>query len=178
MPPAPSSPDPHVLVLFGARGDLARRKLLPGLAMAAGRRTVTIALREPERPIFAGDGDAARRPNEVVFELTDDPQIAVDLRVKVPGPTSEITRAPLTLDVERALKGEQGLEAYERLLHDVMLGDHLLFTRADEVDRLWACAAPILEHPPAPVPYAQGSWGPAAAAALAGPEGWRLPDDR
>jgi glucose-6-phosphate 1-dehydrogenase len=24
-------PDPHVLVLFGARGDLARRKLLPGL---------------------------------------------------------------------------------------------------------------------------------------------------
>ena len=24
--------DPHVLVLFGARGDLAKRKLLPGLA--------------------------------------------------------------------------------------------------------------------------------------------------
>ena len=24
-------PDPHVIVLFGARGDLARRKLLPGL---------------------------------------------------------------------------------------------------------------------------------------------------
>ena len=24
-------PDPHVIVLFGATGDLARRKLLPGL---------------------------------------------------------------------------------------------------------------------------------------------------
>jgi glucose-6-phosphate 1-dehydrogenase len=27
----PTHPDPHVIVLFGATGDLARRKLLPGL---------------------------------------------------------------------------------------------------------------------------------------------------
>ena len=29
--PSPLTPEDHVIVLFGATGDLARRKLLPGL---------------------------------------------------------------------------------------------------------------------------------------------------
>jgi glucose-6-phosphate 1-dehydrogenase len=149
--------------------------LRTGKAMAETRRVVTITLRDPERAIFAGDS-AARRADDIVVELTDDPQIAVHLRVKVPGPTSQITRAPLTLDVERALH-RQGLEAYERLLHDVMLGDQALFARSDEVERLWTCAAAILADPPAPLPYPKGGWGPDAAAELAAPTGWRLPDD-
>ena len=149
--------------------------LRTGKALAADRRTVTIALREPEHallPPAGGDGD---RPNAIVLELADDPQIGIDVRVKVPGPTLEVTRATLALDVDRAL-AQDGLEAYERLLHDVMLGDHLLFARADEVQRLWECAEPLLADPPEPLPYAQGSWGPEAAAALAAPGGWRLPD--
>lgn len=31
VPPVPTVPDDHVIVLFGATGDLARRKLLPGM---------------------------------------------------------------------------------------------------------------------------------------------------
>ncbi|MFN8109285.1 MAG: hypothetical protein U0Y82_05485 [Thermoleophilia bacterium] len=57
-----------------------------------------------------------------------------------------------------------------------MAGDHLLFTRADEVEALWARAAPLLQNPPDPLPYPRGSWGPGAAEALAAPSGWRLPD--
>ncbi len=150
--------------------------LRTGKAMAEDRRTVTIALRPPEHDLLEAAAKGADRPNEIVLELSDDPQLRVDVRVKVPGPTLEVTRAPLTLDVDRAL-GENGLEAYERLLHDVMLGDHLLFTRADEVERLWACAEPLLADPPEPLPYEKGSWGPGAAAKLAAPAGWRLPDD-
>ena len=119
--------------------------------------------------------DGEHRPNEIVFELTDDPQLAVDVRVKEPGPREAVKHAALTLDVERALN-EHGLEAYERLLHDVMIGDHLLFTRADEVERLWECAAPLLASPPAPLSYKKGSWGPGAALRLADPVGWRLPE--
>jgi glucose-6-phosphate 1-dehydrogenase len=145
--------------------------LRTGKALAAGRRVITITFREPEVDIFAGDS----RPNELVFELLDDPKIAVEVRVKEPGPTSAVRRTALTLDVERALN-EHGLEAYERLLHDVLIGDHLLFTRGDEVERLWECAAPLLEHPPEPLPYAQESWGPEAALKLAEPFGWRLPE--
>jgi glucose-6-phosphate 1-dehydrogenase len=149
--------------------------LRTGKAMAEGRRTVVIVLREPETEIYESAEGEDRRPNELVFEMSDDPQISVDLRIKVPGPTSLVARAPLTLDVERALP-ERGLEAYERLLHDVMLGDQLLFTRADEVERLWECTAPLLAHPPDPLPYAKGSWGPASAVELAAPVGWRLGD--
>jgi glucose-6-phosphate 1-dehydrogenase len=149
--------------------------LRTGKAMAEGRSVVTLTLRDSGPAIFDGDS-AARRPDDIVFELTDDPQITVHLRVKAPGPTLQITRAPLTLDVERALH-RQGLEAYERLLHDVMLGDQALFARSDEVERLWVCAAALLSNPPAPLPYPKGSWGPDAAAELAAPTGWRLPED-
>ena len=55
------------------------------------------------------------------------------------------------------------LEAYERLLHDAMLGDRTLFTRAEGIERLWEVAAPLLAAPPPVQPYAQGTWGPAAA---------------
>jgi glucose-6-phosphate 1-dehydrogenase len=69
------------------------------------------------------------------------------------------------------------LEAYERLLLDVMRGDQTLFTRADEVDRLWQICQPVLDSPPKVASYARGSWGPQEALALAGPDGWRLPDE-
>jgi glucose-6-phosphate 1-dehydrogenase len=157
-----------------ARWDGVPFLLRTGKAMAEGRRTVTLTLRDPGPRIFPG-GDG--RPNEVVFELSRDPQIAVTVRVKAPGPTSAVADAALTLDVERAL-GAHGLEAYERLLHDVMMGDHLLFTRADEVERLWECATPLLAEPPEVLPYERGTWGPGAAEALAEPIGWRLPEAR
>ena len=46
------------------------------------------------------------------------------------------------------------LEAYERLIHDAMRGDHTLFTTAEGIERLWELSTPLLENPPpvAPVP--------------------------
>jgi len=151
--------------------------LRTGKAMAESRQTVSLALREPDDQIFDCRALDIRRPNELVFELTGDPQIAVEVRVKVPGPGFEVTRAPLTLDVGRAT-GEHGLGPYERLLHDVMVGDQLLFARSDEVEQLWTAAAPVLANPPDPLTYPSGSWGPDAALSLAEPFGWRLPEHR
>jgi glucose-6-phosphate 1-dehydrogenase len=149
--------------------------LRTGKALAENRRVVTVTFHDPEHQIFPRDDAGGGRPNEIVFDLREDPQLSVDVRVKVPGPSSAVAVAGLKLDVERAL-GREGLEAYERLFHDIMLGDHLLFTRADEVERLWECAAPLLDHPPEPLPYARGSWGPGMGEALAEPLGWRLPE--
>ncbi|HET9124294.1 MAG TPA: glucose-6-phosphate dehydrogenase, partial [Solirubrobacteraceae bacterium] len=73
--------------------------------------------------------------------------------------------------------GHDGLEAYERLLHDVMLRERLLFTRAEQIERLWEVVEPVLEHRPPPEPYAPGSWGPEAALALPGEHGWRLQEE-
>ena len=48
--------------------------LRTGKAMAETRQTVSLALREPEHQIFDCRARDIRRPNELVFELADDPQ--------------------------------------------------------------------------------------------------------
>lgn len=151
--------------------------LRTGKRMAEDRRVVTVTLRDSAHIGLLPRAVPHERPNEVVFELQDDPKILVTVRVKAPGPALEVAPAALRLDVERALGGG-GLEAYERLLHDVMLGDRLLFTRGDEIELLWERAAPLLAAPPEVLSYEPGSWGPGAADALAAPDGpgWRLPE--
>jgi glucose-6-phosphate 1-dehydrogenase len=86
----------------------------------------------------------------------------------------ELAEATMRLDFAEELHDDEPLEAYERLLLDVLRGDQTLFTRSDEVDRLWQVCEPVLQSPPAVRPYEQGSWGPEEALALP-PGGWRLP---
>jgi glucose-6-phosphate 1-dehydrogenase len=151
--------------------------LRTGKALAEGRRTVTIGFTEAPLRIFPNqDPDEPVRPSELIFELSDDPTVRIEVQAKIPGPVIDLGCAALTLDMEEAFDGTDGLEAYERLLHDVMLRDHLLFTRADQIERLWEVCAPVTENPPTPQPYAPGSWGPRAALQLPGDVGWRLPD--
>jgi glucose-6-phosphate 1-dehydrogenase len=78
------------------------------------------------------------------------------------------------------------MDAYERLLLDVLRGQLTLFMRGDELEAAWAWVAPILDHweqdDSMPLPYAAGTWGPAAASALIGRDSlqWReetLPED-
>ncbi|MFZ0039997.1 MAG: glucose-6-phosphate dehydrogenase [Solirubrobacteraceae bacterium] len=150
--------------------------LRTGKSMAEGRRTVTIGFTEaPLRMFPRHDPDTAVRPSELIFELSDDPRVRIEVQAKVPGPVIDIGRVALTLDVDEAFGGADGLEAYERLLHDVMLRDRLLFTRSEQIERLWEVCAPVIEHPPTPLPYEQGSWGPEEALELPS-AGWRLPD--
>jgi len=108
-----------------------------------------------------------------VLELTDDPKITVELQAKRPGPDMELVEARLRLDLVDDVPDGDPLEAYERLLLDVLRGDQTLFTRSDEVDRLWQVVQPVLDNPPSVQPYEKGSWGPQAALDL--PQGgWRL----
>jgi glucose-6-phosphate 1-dehydrogenase len=151
--------------------------LRTGKALAEGRRTVTIGFTEAPLRIFPNQNpDSIVRPSELVFELSDDPQVRIEVQTKVPGPTMDLGRAALTLDVEKAL-GNGSLEAYERLLHDVMLRERLLFTRSEQIERLWEVCAPVIDNPPQVQPYAKGSWGPEPALELPGEVGWRLQDD-
>ncbi len=151
--------------------------LRTGKSLAEGRRTVTIGFTNAPLRLFPDHTpERCVRPSELVFELSDDPQIRVEVQTKVPGPVLDLGRAALTLDVDAAFDGADGLEAYERLLHDVMLRERLLFTRAEQIERLWEVCAPVIDRPPELQPYAPGSWGPAAAVELPASPGWRLPD--
>ncbi|MCH1867184.1 glucose-6-phosphate dehydrogenase [Nocardioides sp. CFH 31398] len=149
--------------------------LRTGKALAESRRTITLRFRTPHSHIFedGADGDRPAGCNELVLELTDEPEISVDVRAKRPGPVMELADATLRLDMGEALPDDKPLEAYERLLLDVLRGDRTLFTRSDEVDRLWQVCEPVLQNRPEVHPYEPGSWGPQAAIDLPR-AGWRL----
>ncbi|HEY1133414.1 MAG TPA: glucose-6-phosphate dehydrogenase [Nocardioides sp.] len=142
--------------------------LRTGKALAEGRRTITLRFRDPESDMF----EEPACGNELVLELTDEPQIAVDVRAKKPGRAFDITMATMQVQVQGTDESFP-LEAYERLLLDVLHDDQTLFTRSDEVEQLWEVCQPVLDDRPEVQPYAQGSWGPQAALDLA-PGGWRL----
>ena len=146
--------------------------LRTGKALGATRRTVTLTFRTPP----AGRFDGEYGPNQLMIELSDSPEFGVRLMAKRPGPRMDLVPLTFNLDIADEDPDDVPLEAYERLLLDVMRGDQTLFTRADEVDRLWEICQPVLDTPPPTLPYARGSWGPDEAIELAGPEGWHLPD--
>ncbi|MBA3806885.1 MAG: glucose-6-phosphate dehydrogenase [Solirubrobacterales bacterium] len=155
-------------------------QLRTGKALAESRHTVTVGFKEPARTMFefpAGASSAAR-PNELSFELSDPGVIWVDFLAKEPGASMDLGAASLTFRYGDSFNVTNDLEGYERLLHDAMLGDHTLFTRADGIERLWEVAAPLLEQPPKPLSYARGSWGPDAIDELVTPYRWHLPYSR
>ena len=148
--------------------------LRTGKALKATRRTVTLTFRSPPKGRF---GDSTYGPNQLVIELSDSPKVGVDLTVKRPGPQLDLIPLTFQLDVADEDPDDTPLEAYERLLLDVLRGDQTLFTRADEVDRLWQICQPVLDDPPQSQPYPKGSWGPDDAVTLPGATGWRLGDE-
>ena len=150
--------------------------LRTGKELPQGRRVVTIAFREPALRMFAtSDGF---RPNELVFEIAEPGGITANFLAKVPGATMELGPASLEFHYEESFCTQNQLEAYERLIHDAMIGDATLFNRADGIERLWEIATPLIENPLPVEPYAPGSWGPESIHGLVAPRRWHLPDGR
>jgi glucose-6-phosphate 1-dehydrogenase len=175
---APGS-DTETMVAVELRIDTDRWRGVPfflrtGKRMAQSRRVITLTLREPPLELF--DVEHGTGPNQLVFEIGEPGSISVFFRTKEPGPEMVLGRGDLHADYTTGDGVAHELEAYERLIHDVMLGDSTLFNSADGIERLWEVAAPLLADPPPVLPYAPGSWGPAAALELPGPAGWYLPD--
>jgi glucose-6-phosphate 1-dehydrogenase len=148
--------------------------LRTGKAMAQGRRVVTLTFRTPVHELFPSRSEA--HPVQLIFEIADPGGITLSFLAKEPGPDMTVNRAHMTFAYRVSFDARLALEAYERLLHDAMLGDSTLFARADSVERLWEVAAPLLADPPPIETYAQGTWGPHSAAALMAPFHWHLPD--
>lgn len=170
--------DVETFVALEARVDTERWQGIPfylrtGKALGATRRTVTLTFRTPPMGRF---GDQSSRPNTLVLELTDSPTVTAHLTAKRPGPQLALMPVDLTIDLGAEDPDDTPLEAYERLLLEVMRGDQTLFTRGDEVDRLWQVCQPVLDAPPPVRSYARGSWGPDEALSLPGEAGWWLPD--
>ena len=150
--------------------------LRTGKAMAESRHLVTLDFREPAMRMFPNEVQH-QGANQLVFELSEPGSITADFQAKVPGATMTLGPARMTFDYDQSFNAANQLEAYERLIHDALLGDGTLFTSAEGIERLWSVSANALEHPSKLHPYPQGSWGPPAAEELIAPWRWRLPEE-
>lgn len=152
--------------------------LRTGKSLAQTRCTVTLGFRESPSHMFEMDKELKSkiRPSLLVFELTDPGSVMLNLLVKEPGPDIRLEPATLKFNYDASTLVDMELEAYERLFHDVMLGEHLLFNTADAIERLWEVADPVLNFPPKVELYDQASWGPAKSKTLLRQYGWYLPD--
>ncbi|KWB83655.1 glucose-6-phosphate dehydrogenase [Burkholderia ubonensis] len=125
-------------------------------------------------------GAAALRPgsNRLTIRLQPDEAIRLSTLAKQPGLGMSLQGVHLDLAFDRFFQ-QNRMEAYQRLLLDVIAGRLALFVRRDEQEAAWRWVAPILadaaQRASAPKPYAAGSWGPAPASALLARHGtcWR-----
>jgi glucose-6-phosphate 1-dehydrogenase len=188
-PDAPQKSRTETFVAMKAEIDTWRWAGVPfylrtGKRMADALAEIVVRFKPIPHSIF-NQPTSSFQPNCLVIRLQPDEGLRMNLMAKTPGEGMRLKPVELELDFRESFKSPR-MDAYERLLLDVLRGQLTLFMRGDELEAAWEWVEPILNHweqdESAPTPYAAGTWGPAAASALIGRDGlqWReeaLPED-
>ncbi len=134
---------------------------------------VLIAFRDIPIRFFEGTGVEQLPANHLTISIQPDEEITFAFLAKVPGPEIRVKPVHMGFSYGESFMA-QPAEAYERLLHEAMDGDHTLFARGDGVERAWTVVQPVLDAMPPVRPYPAGSWGPPEADELIAPRTWHL----
>lgn len=134
--------------------------LRSGKRLPARSSEIAIRFRQVPLNVFK-QGGTDLSGNQLVFRLQPNPGMSIELHAKQPGLAMRLH--PLTLNAPYAEgeEADQMPEAYETLLHDVLLGDATLFTRADEVEEAWRVLDPLIQAAEASQKvtlYPAGTW--------------------
>jgi len=141
--------------------------LASGKRLARKETKIVIQFKNVAHSMFRKVLDEEIVANRLVLGIFPDEEITLTFQTKVPGAKSCLR--PVTMDF-KYYQGFQGspLDAYAKVLLDVILGDHMLFWRKDGVALSWSYLTPILEECENCVDrevqlhtYKAGSWGPA-----------------
>ncbi|SHG45913.1 glucose-6-phosphate dehydrogenase [Massilia sp. CF038] len=188
-PDAPQQSSTETFVAIKAEIDTWRWAGVPfylrtGKRMADSLAEIVVRFKQIPHSIF-NQPTSSFQPNSLVIRLQPDEGLSMNLMAKTPGDSMRLKQAELELDFREQFKTPR-MDAYERLLLDVLRGQLTLFMRGDELEAAWEWVEPILDYweedDSVPIPYSAGTWGPAAASALIGRDGlqWReeaLPED-
>jgi glucose-6-phosphate 1-dehydrogenase len=121
------------------------------------------------------------QPNELIISLSPRDSVTLTILAKAPGEVMRLKPVDLSLDLVDSFKTRQ-LDAYERLLTDVVKGNLTLFMRRDELDAAWKWIDPIREgwalSDDLPKGYTADTWGPAASSALLSRDGFTWSDEQ
>jgi len=136
--------------------------LRTGKRMAENSSAICIRFKTPPQDLLRHTRQGPAQPNWIMLGIQPNECMKMELQVKVPG--LDLHTHAISLDATYRKGGDANHDAYEGLLLDVMLGDHSLFLRIDEVEAAWRVVDPVLKvwsmERDFINTYPAGTWGP------------------
>jgi len=136
---------------------------------ALSRRTTEIAIHFKQAPfaLFRGTAVDTLAPNVMALQLQPDEGVSLQFDAKIPGPEIALGGVQMNFRYKDYFYIAPST-GYETLIYDCMIGDAMLFQRADAVEAGWAVVQPVLDlwkgDKTVPVEfYPAGSEGPEAS---------------
>jgi glucose-6-phosphate 1-dehydrogenase len=132
-----------------------------------------VGLREAPGYLFEGTDIDRGVADHLSIQIQPDEGISLAFNAKEPGPDIRVKPVHMNFSYAHSFEAPP-VDAYERLLHEAMEGDHTLFIREDEVERSWEIVEQVLDDPGPIRFYPAGSKGPTEAEELIAPRKWHL----
>jgi glucose-6-phosphate 1-dehydrogenase len=153
--------------------------LRTGKALGIKRTEVAIKFKQAPFAMFRDTPVDRLSQNYLIISIEPTEGIALQFNTKVPGPTIKIDGVEMKFRYKDYFKAEPAT-GYETLIYDCMIGDNILFQRADSVEAGWQAVQPFLDAGKKAgakglESYKAGSEGPAEADELLTRDGrsWR-----
>ncbi len=153
--------------------------LRTGKALGIKRTEVAIKFKQAPFAMFSCTAAETLAENYLVIGVEPTEGIALQFNTKVPGPSIRIDGVEMKFRYKDYFKAEPAT-GYETLIYDCMIGDNILFQRADSVEAGWKAVQPFLDAwknagAKGLQTYKAGSEGPADADGLLKRDGrsWR-----
>jgi glucose-6-phosphate 1-dehydrogenase len=118
--------------------------LRTGKALGLKRTEVAIKFRQAPFAMFACTSVEELAENYLVIGIEPTEGITLQFNTKVPGPTVVTDGVEMKFRYKDYFKAEPAT-GYETLIYDCMIGDNILFQRADSVEAGWQAVQPFLD---------------------------------
>ena len=118
--------------------------LRTGKALASKRTEVAIKFKQAPFAMFRDTPVDRLSQNYLVISIEPAEGITLQFNTKVPGPTISIDGVEMKFRYKDYFKAEPST-GYETLIYDCMIGDNILFQRADSVEAGWQAVQPFLD---------------------------------
>ncbi len=142
--------------------------LRTGKRMPLKHSEIVVHFKEQPHNIFK-DSHHDLPANKLIIRLQPDEGVELQMMNKIPGIATQmlIQENKLDLSFSDTYNNLRIIDAYERLMLEILQGNQSLFVSKEEVEAAWTWADGIIntwhETHDKPQPYAAGTWGPVAS---------------
>jgi glucose-6-phosphate 1-dehydrogenase len=118
--------------------------LRTGKALGIKRTEIAIKFKQAPFAMFRNTPVDRLSQNYLVISTEPTEGIELQFNTKVPGPTIQIDGVEMKFRYKDYFKAEPST-GYETLIYDCMIGDNILFQRADSVEAGWRAVQPFID---------------------------------